>query len=58
MLAGKAEVDEAMFFVIRRERGQDGTVLCDVAEARSLVETGSGIMELIRKFLRMTAGKG
>jgi 3-oxoacyl-(acyl-carrier-protein) synthase len=57
MLAGKAEADEAMFFVIRRESGQDGSVFCDAAEARSLVETGPDVAGLARKFLRMTARK-
>ena len=58
MLAGKAEADEAIFFAIGRERGQDGSVLCDVAEARSLVETGSDVAELVRTFIGMTARKG
>ncbi len=54
MLAGKAEADEAMFFVIRRESVQDGSVLCDAAEARSLVETGPDVSGLVRKFIRTT----
>jgi 3-oxoacyl-(acyl-carrier-protein) synthase len=58
MLAGKAEADEAMFFVLGRERGPDGSVLCDAAEARSLVETDSDVAGLVRKFLRMTVRKG
>jgi 3-oxoacyl-(acyl-carrier-protein) synthase len=57
MLAGKAEADEALFFVIRRERGQDGSVLCEVSEARSVVKTGSDVAGLVRKFLRMAARK-
>jgi hypothetical protein len=58
MLAGKAEADEAMFFVLRRERGQEGSVLCEVAEARAVVETGSAVGELVPKFLRLKARKG
>ena len=58
MLAGKAEADEAMFFVMRRERGREGSVLCDLAEARSLVETGSDVAGLVQKFLRIAARKG
>jgi 3-oxoacyl-[acyl-carrier-protein] synthase II len=57
MLAGKAEADEALFFVIGRERDQDGSALCDMAEARALVETGSEVAGLVRKFIRMTPRK-
>jgi 3-oxoacyl-(acyl-carrier-protein) synthase len=57
MLAGKAEADEALFFVMRREHGQDGSVLCDMTEVRSLVESGPDVAGLVRKFIRMTAGK-
>ena len=57
MLAGKAESDEALFFVICREDGQGGSALCDVAEARSLVESGPDVAGLVREFIRMTAGK-
>jgi len=57
MLAGRAEAEEAMFFVIGRERGQDRAVLCDVAEARSLVETSIDGAGLVRKFLRLAARK-
>ncbi len=53
MLAGKAEADEALFFVIRRESSQDASVLCDVAEARSLVEAGPDVTGLVRKFKRI-----
>jgi 3-oxoacyl-[acyl-carrier-protein] synthase II len=57
MLAGKAEADEAFFFVLGREHGQNGPVLCDAEEARSLVETDSDVAGLVRKFLQI-AGKG
>jgi 3-oxoacyl-(acyl-carrier-protein) synthase len=50
MLAGMAEADEAMFFVLGRERGGNGSVLCEVTEARSHIETGSDVAELVRKF--------
>jgi 3-oxoacyl-(acyl-carrier-protein) synthase len=58
MLAGKAEADEAMFFVLRRERGQEGSALCEVAEARAVAERGSAVRELVPKFLRLKARKG
>lgn len=57
MLAGKTEEDGAMFFVLGRDRGQEGSILCDVAEARSLVETGRDGAELVQKFLRIASGK-
>jgi 3-oxoacyl-(acyl-carrier-protein) synthase len=57
MLAGKAEADEALFFVIRRERGKDGSVLCEWAEARALAETVSDVAGLVRKFIQMKTGK-
>jgi 3-oxoacyl-(acyl-carrier-protein) synthase len=57
MIAGKAEADGAMFFVIGRDCGEDGSVLCDVAEARSLVETGPDETGLVQKFLRIATRK-
>jgi hypothetical protein len=57
MLAGKAEADEALFFLIRRERDRDASVLCDLAEVRSLVETGSDVPGLVQKFSRIAARK-
>jgi 3-oxoacyl-(acyl-carrier-protein) synthase len=57
MLAGKAEADEAMFFVIGPDRGQDGSVLCDVSEAMALVETSPDGAVLVHKFLRIAARK-
>ena len=57
MLAGSAEADGAVFFVIGSGRGQDGAILCDVAEARSLLETGPAGAELVQTFLRIAAGK-
>jgi 3-oxoacyl-[acyl-carrier-protein] synthase II len=57
VLAGRAEADEAIYFVIGQDRGQDGPALCDVAEARSFIETGSVGAELVRKFTRKAARK-
>jgi 3-oxoacyl-(acyl-carrier-protein) synthase len=57
MLAGKAEADEAMFFLMRRERDRKASVLCDLTEARSLVETGSDVPGLVQKFSRIAARK-
>jgi 3-oxoacyl-[acyl-carrier-protein] synthase II len=58
MLAGKTEEDEAMFFVLGQERSRDGSVLCDAAEARTLVGTGADVAELVRGFIRIAARKG
>lgn len=58
MLVGTAEAEEAVFFVLGRDRAGDGSALCDAAAARSLVETGSDVAGLVRKFTQMTAGKG
>lgn len=60
MLAGKAEADEAMFFVLDRDPGDDRQVLCDVTTARALVEkeTGPGVAGLVQKLSRLAARKG
>jgi 3-oxoacyl-(acyl-carrier-protein) synthase len=57
MLAGTAEAEEAIFFVLARDHGGDRQVLCDLEEARTLVETGPDLWGLIQKFLRMTERK-
>jgi len=57
MLAGTAEEEEAIFFVLGRDHGGDRQVLCDLEEARALVETGTDLSGLIQKFLRMTERK-
>ena len=58
MLVGAAEADEALYFVIARSSGRDQSVLCDLDDARTLVETNPGLSGLIQKFLRMAARKG
>jgi 3-oxoacyl-[acyl-carrier-protein] synthase II len=58
MLVGKAEADEALFFVIARLSGPDQPALCNFSEARTLVETNPDLSGLIQKFLRMAARKG
>jgi 3-oxoacyl-[acyl-carrier-protein] synthase II len=57
MLAGRAEADEAMFFVIGRDRGPDASVLCDIAEATALVEKNPDGAGLVQKFLRIAERK-
>jgi 3-oxoacyl-[acyl-carrier-protein] synthase II len=57
MLAGKAEAAEALFFLLEKG-GMDKPVLCDLAEARSAVETITEVAGLVRKFLQFTEGKG
>ena len=61
MLAGKAEPDEAVFMVLARNSGPDTEVLCDLAEARSLVEANPDIADiagLVRKFSWLASRRG
>lgn len=58
MLVGKAEADEAVFFVLEMDPGQDRPALCALAAARVLVETNSGVAGLVRKFISKAARKG
>ncbi len=58
MLAGKAEAEEAVFFVLERKRGMNKPVLCELEEARSAVETIPDVAGLVRKFLPFDKGKG
>jgi 3-oxoacyl-[acyl-carrier-protein] synthase II len=59
MLAGKAEADEAMFFVLGRGPRDAQTALCDVTEARAFVEaeTGPGVAGLVLKLSQVAARK-
>lgn len=58
MLAGRAEEDEAVFFVLdgNPDNGQD--ILCDLAGARSIVESNPGVSSLTRKFTLFGKKKG
>jgi len=58
MLAGRADADEAIFFVLARDPGWDRPVLCALEEARALVETNPDLSGMIQKFLGMAARKG
>lgn len=58
MLVGKAEADEALFFVIARPSGPDRPALCNFSEARTLVVANPDLSGLIQKFLGMAARKG
>jgi 3-oxoacyl-(acyl-carrier-protein) synthase len=58
MLAGIAEANEAVFFVLARDPGWDRPVLCDLEEARACAETHPDLSGLIRKFIGMAARKG
>lgn len=57
MLAGTVEADEGIFFVLARDHGGDRQVLCDLEEARALVETSPDLSGLIQKFLHMAERK-
>jgi 3-oxoacyl-[acyl-carrier-protein] synthase II len=58
MLAGRAEADEAVFFVMERDHGGDQPVLCGLEEARACVETNPDVSGLIRKFVTMAERRG
>jgi 3-oxoacyl-[acyl-carrier-protein] synthase II len=58
MLVGKAEADEAVFFVLEGDPGQDQSVLCGLEAARTIVETSPGILGMVRKFISIAARKG
>jgi len=58
MLVGKAEADEAVFFVLEMDPGQDRPAICALAAARAFVETNTGVPELVQNFIGLTARKG
>jgi 3-oxoacyl-[acyl-carrier-protein] synthase II len=58
MLVGKAEADEAVFFVLARDPGRERSMLCDLVLARTLVEGSPEIPGLVRKFIGLTEKKG
>jgi len=57
MLAGKAEIDEALYFVLRNDDGQQSSSLCGLEEARSLVAATSDVTTLVQTFSDMAARK-
>ncbi len=58
MLAGKAEADEAVFFLIAADAGQNTNALCDLSDARAIVSTNPEVTMMIRELSRMETGKG
>ena len=58
MLAGRAESDEAIFFLIEQDRGLNSPMLCALEEVRSAVEMKPDISVLIKNFVQYNAGKG
>ena len=57
MLAGQAEEHEAVFFVIKEIAGPGQTVLCDLSDARSIVDSNPGVAGMIRKLSLLEARK-
>jgi len=57
MLVGKAEADEAVFFVLEWDSGQDRSPLCGLAEARTLVEASPDVLGLVQNFIGVAARK-
>jgi 3-oxoacyl-(acyl-carrier-protein) synthase len=58
MLAGMAEEHEALYFVLTEDPGGLSTAVCDVAEARTIVETTPDVMGMVRKFSDEISKKG
>ncbi len=58
MLAGRAEAEEALFFVMASRTGRDPSALCELEEARTLAETCSDLTGLVKNFIGLAAGKG
>jgi 3-oxoacyl-[acyl-carrier-protein] synthase II len=58
MLAGTAEADDAVFFVISRDQGGDRTVLCHLDEVKNIVETSPVLPVLMQKLFSMAVRKG
>ena len=57
MLVGKAEADEAVFFVLERDPGQDRSPLSDMAAARILVEANPDVPGLVQKIIGLAPRK-
>ncbi len=57
MLAGKADENKAVYFVLEGGAGRGPTILCDLSDARSIVQTGSDVAGMVRKFSLLAAGK-
>ena len=58
MLVGKAEAEEAVFFVLETDTGQNRPAICALTAARAFVETNAGVPELVQNFIGLTARKG
>jgi 3-oxoacyl-[acyl-carrier-protein] synthase II len=60
LLAGRAETDEALFFVLKRDPDEERSTLCSVSEALSLLaqETEPGVAGLVRKLTQLAVRKG
>jgi len=58
MLAGKAEADEAIYFVLEQDPGKDRKALCDLATAKALLEKNAPVSGLAQKFIGLTTKRG
>ncbi len=57
MLAGRAEQDKAVYFVLEGGAGQGPAVLCGLSDARSVVQRDLDVAGMVRKFSLLAAGK-
>lgn len=58
MLAGRAEPDEAAFFLLAADNEQDAEVVCGLSKARAIVEANPDIAGMIRQLSRRDTRKG
>jgi 3-oxoacyl-[acyl-carrier-protein] synthase II len=58
VLAGKAEPDEAVFFLMQGDYTPGTGFLCDLDEARSVTDRASDAATVVDQFLRLAAGRG
>ncbi len=58
MLAGKAEADEAVYFVLARDSGDNASALGELAAARTFVQTSSDVPGLVQKLIGSNAKRG
>ena len=49
MLAGSAEEEEPIFFVLSKSSLGDATVLCDLSQIRSIVESSISVGVMVQK---------
>jgi 3-oxoacyl-(acyl-carrier-protein) synthase len=57
MLAGRAEEDEAVYFVLEGYAGRDRSALCDLSAVQTMVRENPDVAALVQRFSFLEAGK-